>query len=143
MSTEENKTIVRRWTEEGGNQGNAAVFDELAAPNWIYHDPSFPNVRTLADYKRWATETRNAFPDSHTTIEDMIAEGDKVVLRWTLRGTNTGDIVTPMPLPATGRQVTISGITIVRIAGGKGVEVWQVGDTLGVLQQLGVIPSMG
>ena len=66
-----------------------------------------------------------------------------MVLRWTLRGTNTGDIVTPMPLPATGRQVTISGITIVRIAGGKGVEVWQVGDTLGVLQQLGVIPSMG
>ena len=143
MSTEDNKAIVRRWTEEGGNQGNLAVFDELSAPNWVYHDPSFPTVRTLADYKRWVTETRNAFPDNHITIEDMIAEGDKVVLRWTLRGTNTGEIVTPMPLPATGRQVTISGITIVRIAGGKGVEVWSQMDMLGIMQQIGVIPTMG
>jgi steroid delta-isomerase-like uncharacterized protein len=143
MSTEENKANVRRWTEEGWNQRNWAVFDELAASNWVYHDPSYPNVRTLEDYKRWATETRNAFPDNHVTIEDMIAEGDQVVVRHTFRGTNTGEIVTPMPLPATGKQVTASGITIVRVAGGKGVEVWSQTDTLGIMQQLGVIPSMG
>ena len=76
MSTEDNKAIVRRFIEEGWNQGNVALFDELTAPNWTYHDPSFPNVRSLEDYKRWTTETRSAFPDMYSTIEDMIAEGD-------------------------------------------------------------------
>ena len=107
MSTEDNKATVRRFTEEGMNQGNIAVFDELCAPNWVYHEPGSPDVRTLADYKRSITEARSAFPDFHTTIEDLIAEGDKVVMRSTWRGTNTGDFVTPMPLPATGKQVTV------------------------------------
>ncbi len=143
MSTEDNKAIVRRFIEEGWNQGNVALFDELTAPNWTYHDPSFPNVRTLEDYKRWTTETRSAFPDMYGTIEDMIAEGDQVVVRGTMRGTNTGDIVTPMHIPATGKQVTVSGMTIVRFAGGKGVEVWNLTDTLGIFQQLGLIPVPG
>lgn len=143
MSTEDNKATVRRFTEEGWNQGNVAVFDELNAPNWVYHDPGFPDVRTLEDYKSWVTETRGAFPDLHFTIEDLVAEGDQVVVRWTARGTNTGDIVTPMPLPATGRQVTITGISIVRFAGGKGVEVWDQSDSLGLFQQLGLIPAPG
>jgi predicted ester cyclase len=143
MSTEDNKANVRRFTEEGVNQGNVAVFDELCASNWVYHDPSFPNVRTLEDYKRFITETHSAFPDFHVTIEDVIAEGDQVVLRSTWRGTNTGDIVTPMPLYPTGKQVTVTGITIVRFAGGKGVEVWSQGDSLGLFQQLGLIPLPG
>lgn len=143
MSAENNKALVRRWTEEGVNQGKVAVFDELAAPNWVYHDPSFPHVRTVEDYKRFITETRSAFPDFHVTIEDWIAEGDQVVMRSTWRGTNTGDFVTPMSLPATGKQVTVTGITIVRFAGGKGVEVWSQGDTLGLFQQLGLIPAPG
>ena len=63
MSTEDNKATVRHWIEEGGNQGNVAVFDELSAPNWVYHDPNFPDPRTLADYKRSITEARSAFPD--------------------------------------------------------------------------------
>jgi steroid delta-isomerase-like uncharacterized protein len=143
MSTEDNKANVRRWIEEGWNQGNVAAFDELAASNWINHDPGFPNVRTLEDYKRWATENYNAFPDVHFTIDDLIAEGDQVVVRFTARGTNTGDIVTPMPLPATGKQVMVSGISIVRIAGGKAVESWNQADYLGFMQQLGVIPAPG
>ncbi len=143
MSTEDNKATVRRWMEEGWNQGNVAVFDELSAPNWIIHDPNLPQVRTLEDYKRWATETRNAFPDLHGTIDDLIAEGDQVVVRYTIRGTNTGDFVTPMSLPATGKQVSVTGIAIIRFAGGKGVEVRQVGDTLGMFQQLGLIPAPG
>jgi steroid delta-isomerase-like uncharacterized protein len=143
MSTEDNKAIVRRFIEEGWNQGHVALFDELTAPHWTYHDPSFPNVRTLEDYKRWTTETRSAFPDMSSTIEDMIAEGDRVVVRTTIRGTNTGDIVTPMHIPATGKQVTASGMTIVRFAGGKGVEVWNQTDTLGLFQQLGLIPVPG
>jgi len=143
MSTEENKATVRGFTEEGWNQGNIAVFDELCTPNWVYHDPFVPNVRTLAEYKPWATETRSVFPDLHFTIEDLVAEGDQVVVRYTLRGTNTGDIVTPMPLPATGKQVTVTAIAIVRFAGGKGVEVWNQGDSLGLFQQLGLIPVPG
>jgi steroid delta-isomerase-like uncharacterized protein len=143
MSTEDNKATVRRWIEEGGNQGNGAVFDELSAPNWVYHDPNFPDARTLADYTRSITEARSAFPDFHTTIEDLSAEGDKVVMRSTWRGTNTGDFATPMSLPATGKQVTVMEITIVRFAGGKTVEVWSVGDSLGLFQQLGLIPAPG
>ena len=143
MSTEENKALVRRTVEEGWNQGNVAVFDELLAPNFICHDPGVPDVRTREDYKRWATEIRNAFPDFHLTIDNLIAEGDQVVVRWTARGTNTGDIVTPMPIPATGKQVTVTGITIDRFAGGKLVEIWQQWDTMGFMQQLGVIPAPG
>lgn len=143
MSPEENKVTVRRAIEEGWNQGQVAVFDELNAPTFLYHDPGAPDVRTSDDYKRWITETLSAFPNLQITIEDVVAEGDQVAMRWTLRGTHTGDLVTPMPLPATGKQVTISGITIVRLAFGKGVEVWNQGDTLGFLQQLGVIPAPG
>ena len=143
MSTEDNKATVRRLTEEGWNQGNVAVFDELTAPNWVYHDPGFPDVRTLEDYKSWVTETRGAFPDLHFTIEDLVAEGDQVVVRWTARGTNTGDIVTPMPRPATGKQVTMTGIAIARLANDKFVEIWHQLDTLGLLQQLGLILPPG
>ena len=143
MSTEENKAIVRRAIEEGWNQGHVAVFDELNARNFIYHDPGAPDVRTTEDYKRFAIESRNAFPDLHFTIEDLIAEGEQVVMRWTFRGTHTGELVTPMPLPATGKQVTVPGITIVHLAGEKGVEAWSQEDTLGFLQQLGVVPTPG
>jgi len=144
MSTEDNKAAtVRRAIEEGWNQGNVAVFDELCAPNWVYHEPGSPDVRTLADYKRFATETRRDFPDLHLTIEDLVAEGDKVVMRGTFGGTNTGDIVAPMPIPATCKPITMTTISIVRFAGGKAVEVWTQGDSLGVLQQLGVVPMPG
>ena len=143
MSTEDNKATVRRSMEEGWNRGNVAVFDELNAPNWVYHDPGLPQVRTVEDYKRWVTETRNAFPDIHGTIDDLIAEGDQVVARYTIRGTNTGDFVTPMPLSATGKQVSVTAIAIIRFAGGKGVEVWNQADNLGLFQQLGLIPAPG
>jgi steroid delta-isomerase-like uncharacterized protein len=142
MSTEDNKANDRRALEEF-NQGNVAAFFELFAPNFINHDPGAPWVRTLEDYKQWAIELRNAFPDCHLTIDDLIAEGDQVVVRWTFSGTNTGDMVTPMPIPATGKQVTITGITIDRFAGGKLVETWQHGDTMGFMQQLGLAPAPG
>ena len=141
MSTEENKVTVRRAIEEGWNQGQVAVFDELNAPDFLYHDPGAPDVRTNDDYKRWVTERLSAFPNLHVTIEDLVADQDQVAMRWTLRGTHTGDLVTPIPLPATGKQITVPGITIVRMAFGKAVEVWSQGDTLGFLQRLGVIPA--
>src|SRR6266852_1771106 len=117
MSTEDNKANVHRAIEEGLNQGKVTVFDELCAPNFIFHDPARPDVRTREDFKRWVTEGRSAFPDLHLTIDDMIAKGDQVVVRWTWRGTNTGDIVTPtMHVPATGKQGTMMGISIIRFA---------------------------
>ncbi|HEX9134270.1 MAG TPA: ester cyclase [Ktedonobacteraceae bacterium] len=139
MSTEDNKTLVRRAIEEEWNQGNFAHVDEQTASNYIHHDPGNPNVRTLEEYKQWAIDSRNAFPDLHLTIEDMVAEGDQVATRWTFRGTNTGDMVTPMYIPATGKQVT--GITITRFAGGKLVEDWHQVDMMSFMQQLGLLPA--
>ncbi len=141
MSTEDNKATVRRGFEEGLNQGKVAVIDELCAPNFIFHDPDWPDVHTLEDYKRWVIETRSAFPDIHFTIEDMIAEGELVVARFTWRGTNTREIVSSaMRMPAIGKKVMATGISIVRFAGGKAVENWHLADTLGLFQQLGLIP---
>lgn len=141
MSTEDNKALVRRYVEEVLNQGNLAVFDELYAPNFIFHDPDFPQVRTREDDKRSFTKILSAYPDFHLTIDDLIAEGDQVVMRFTARGTNTGDIVAPRPHPATGRQFTVMGITIYRFANDKFVETWHLVDLLGMRQQLGLIPA--
>ncbi len=141
MFMEDIKAKVRRAFEEVLNQGNVAVLDELCAPNFLYHEPSRPDVRTLKDYKRYITEFRSIFPDLHVTIDDLIVEGDKVVVRFTWRGTNTGDIVTPtMRLPATGKHVTVTAISIGHYVEGKAVEMWMQGDDLGLYQQLGLIP---
>jgi predicted ester cyclase len=144
-STEENKAMARRFIEEGWNQGKLAVFDELCNPDYIYHDP-VSEVYTLEDYKQLVTEGRRVYSDFHLTIEDLISEGDKVVLRYTGSGINTGDFVTPampVPIPATGKQVTVSGMSITRIAEGKAIETWNQADNLGALQQLGLLPAPG
>jgi len=141
MFMEDIKAKVRRAFEEVLNQGEIAVLDELCAPNFLYHESSRPDVRTLEDYKRYINEFRSIFPDLHVTIEDMIVEGDKVVVRFTWHGTNTGEIVTPtMRLPATGKHVTVTVINIGRYVEGKAAEMWLQGDDLGLYQQLGLIP---
>ena len=139
MSVEENKAQTRRAIEEFWNQGKMELLDEFFAPNYVNHDPTHPDVSDLEGYKQWAITSRNAFPDLNVTIDDLIAEGDKVVTRWTLRGTHKGELG---KIPATGNQVTITGITISRIVDGKNVESWWSSDDLGFLQQLGVIPPM-
>ena len=140
MPTEDNKATVRGVFEEVWNQGKVAVLDELFAPNYIHHDPERPTICTLEDCKRYVTTTHSSFPDFHLTIEDLVAEGEQVVMRWTWRGTNTGDLVIPRHLPATGKPVTVTGITIFHFAGGKVVEDWHLADYLGMYQQLGLIP---
>src|SRR5258708_34515332 len=87
MSTEENKALVRRLIEEVWNQGNLAIFDELYAPDFIFHDPGLPQVRTREEDKQWIARILKAFSDFHITIDDLIAEGDQVVVRFTSRGT--------------------------------------------------------
>ncbi len=140
MSTEENKATTRRvFIEEFWNQGNLPVVDELCTPNFIYHTATGP-VHGPEGLKQFATMYRTAIPDLHITIEDMIAEEDKVVTRWTARGTQLGPL---MGIPPTGKQATVTGIVIGRFEGGKFVEGWLEFDALGMMQQLGVVPSMG
>ena len=131
MSTEENKALLRRLFEEVWNQGNLAPLHEVLAADFLYH----PDLRGLEAYKQAIRLYLTAFPDLHFTIEDMLAEGDRVVTRWTLRGTHQGPF---QDIPPTGKQVTLTGISIFRVANGKGVEVWTDADYLGILQQLGV-----
>jgi steroid delta-isomerase-like uncharacterized protein len=137
MSVEENKAIFRRIVEEGFNKGNLAIVDELVATNHVNHTD---NVHGPEEYKQFITMYRTAFPDLHMTIEDQIAEGNKVVNRWTSRGTHKGDL---MGIPPTGKQTTVMGMYVARIIGGKIVEEWGNFDALGMMQQLGVVPPPG
>ncbi|MFB0534286.1 MAG: ester cyclase [Anaerolineae bacterium] len=137
MSVEEDKAIFRRIVEEGFNKGNLAIVDELVATNHVNHTD---NVHGPEEYKQFITMYRTAFPDLHMTIEDQIAEGDKVVNRWTSRGTHKGDL---MGIPPTGKQTTVTGMYVARIIGGKIVEEWGNFDALGMMQQIGVVPPPG
>ena len=143
MSTEDNKAATRRGFEEGWNHGQVDVFDELCASTFSYHDPALPTGLNAQGYKQLVTAMRKAFPDLQVTIDDLIADQDQVAVRLTLRGTHMNDLVTAMHIPATGKQVTESVIALIRFTGGKAAEVWSQADTLGFLQQLGVIPAQG
>jgi len=139
--SETNKTVVRRLFEEVWNKGNLPVTDELFAPNYVHHDSSTPDVgRGPESEKKRATLYRTAFPDLRLTIEDIIAEGETVMARWSCRGTHKGDLSGIAP---TGKQFTISGISIARIANGKMAEGWVNWDALGLMQQLGVVAEFG
>lgn len=140
MSTEENKAIFRRIIEEVWNKGDLAAVDELVAPNHIYHFPGREDIKGPEGVKQFVTMARTAFPDIHITIDDMLAEGDKVACRCTWRGTHKGEIRGIAP---TGKQVTVTGIVISHCVGGKEVEGWESTDSLGMLQQMGVVPPMG
>ena len=141
MSAEENKAIARRIMNEAMNDGRLEVADELIASDWVDHDPANPpDFAGGPDaFKQLATMYRAAFPDMEMTIEDMVAEGDRVVTRWTARGTHEGEL---MGVPPSGKQVTVTGIGIDRIAGGKVAESWGSWDTLGLLTQVGAIPEL-
>jgi steroid delta-isomerase-like uncharacterized protein len=140
MSTDENKAIIRRLIEELINQGNLAAVDEVIGRDYVYHAPGIPELRGPEGFTQLITMYRTAFPDVQLVIEDQIAEGEKVVTRWTGRGTHRGEL---MGIPATGKQASFPGIVISRIANGNIVEEWEIFDTLGMLQQLGVVPAPG
>ncbi|MDP9368230.1 MAG: ester cyclase [Chloroflexota bacterium] len=140
MSLEENKAIVCRVWDEVVSRGTLGVADELIAPEFIYHAPGTPELHGPDGFAQLIAMYRAAFPDLQATVEDLIAEGDKVVSRYTVRGTHQGEL---MGIPRTGRRVTEAGIVISRLADGKLVEDWHSPDTLGLLQQLGAIPPLG
>ena len=137
--SEQNKAVVRRWVVEGFSTGNSAIADEIIDPGFTYHHPRFPPLPAGPEgYKQIVAMYRGAFPDMNITMEDMVAEGDKVVARWTAQGTNTGEI---MGMPPTNKAFTATGTNMFRINDGKVAEVWTNFDDLGMMQQLGMIPT--
>jgi steroid delta-isomerase-like uncharacterized protein len=136
--SEANKVVVRRIVEEVWNGKKHDRIDEFYAEDFVNVDPSSPGVKNLEQFKNWVAEMNAGFPDEQVTIEDLIAEGDKVVKQWSAKSTHTGDF---MGIPPTNKKTNMSGITIYRIVEGKVKEcVWSY-DTYGFMVQLGVIPS--
>ncbi len=139
MSGEQLKAIARREIEEVFNAGDLDVVDELYAAEYVGHDPALPEpVRGPAGVKEQVSGYRAAFPDLRLTAETMLAEGDRVVIRWTAVGTHEGELFGVAP---TGRQATVTGISLTRIVGGRIVEDWTSWDALGLMQQLGALPA--
>ena len=134
MSVEEIKAIVLRIQEESFNHGNYDALDV------VYHDHPPGSPSGPEGTKQFASMLRSAFPDLHITVDDIIAEGDKVVLRQTMRGTHQGELFGIAP---TGKHVEISGIDIAHVADGKLAALWSNFGQLGMMQQLGLIPVPG
>jgi steroid delta-isomerase-like uncharacterized protein len=136
MSAEENKALARRAWELAGD--NPDLIDEVYAPDVVWHEPD-QDIHGSEEAKQFIRTYNTAFPDLNVTVEDVIAEGDKVVTRVTIRGTHQGE--TEEFGPPTGRHIEVKGITISRIEGGKIVEDWDSYDNLSSLQQLGLVPE--
>ena len=138
--SEQNKTVVRRLFDELWNKGNLQVADEIIAPTYQHHDASTPDLgKGPESEKKRATLYRNAFPDLRLTVEGLVAEGETVVARWSCHGTHKGEL---NGIPPTGKQFTISGVTIAHFENGKMVEGWVNWDALGLMQQLGLVPEI-
>ncbi len=139
MSTEQNKAIVLCFFEEAFNRGNLAVIDELISPDVVYHAPD-GEMSSLDSVHQLVTWMRTTFHDFHVSPEEVIAEADRVVIRFTDSGTHQGE---GMGIPPTGKQVTWTGIDIFRLHEGKIVEGWGVSDGLHLMHQLGALPAIG
>jgi steroid delta-isomerase-like uncharacterized protein len=140
VSAEENKAAVRREVEELYNHtGNLDVADEIFSPDYVSYEPTSGETRGIEGARQFAATFREAFPDLQCTIDDMVAEGDKVVMRFRGSGTHQGE--TEAFGPATGKRMEMTGITIKRLSEGKIVEAWTNFDALGMMQQLGIVPE--
>jgi steroid delta-isomerase-like uncharacterized protein len=138
MSNELNKAQYRRFYEEFLSKGDTEVVDDVVDPNVVSHSP-FPDQKPGAEgLKEAILQFREAFPDLYTKAEDILTDGDKVVGRFTVTGTQKGEF---MGMPASGKKITYEEIAIVRFKNGKIVEHWAVADTLAMMQQLGMIPA--
>jgi steroid delta-isomerase-like uncharacterized protein len=137
MSSEANRAVVARFYETALNAGDVTVVDELATPDYEEHDP-IPGQGTGRDGLRDRVQMLVDAFGQRFTVEDTIAEGDRVVVRWTGSGTHVGAF---MGIPPTGKSFTIAGIDIYRMADGKMAEHWHVVDQLALLGQLGLLPE--
>jgi steroid delta-isomerase-like uncharacterized protein len=135
-----NKELSRRFTELFST-GDEALAHEVLSPDVVFHGTAGDGeLRGIDELKAFVARYRRVFPDARSTVEDQIAEGDKVVTRWRARGTHRGEFGS---VGATGKQFEMDGVTIERIAGGKIAEVWVARDELGLLGKLGLLPDQG
>lgn len=142
MSAEENKTIARRVREEFVSTGNMDVADELLAADFVYYGPGMlPEVRGREAFTQTIAAFRAAFPDLTERIDEQFTDGDRVISRFTTRGTFTGEL---MGIAPTGKAfTTTNGMDICRIEDGRVVEVWAMFDALAMFQQIGALPAPG
>jgi steroid delta-isomerase-like uncharacterized protein len=140
MKTEENKATVLRWFEEVWNQGREATIDEMHLADGVSYGLGGANteVRGPEQFKVFFRNLRGAFPDTHITFLDAIAEGDKVLVRFEVQATHSGE---GLPFPPTGRPVKFSGMTLMELVDGKLAKAWNSWDQLGMMMQLGVLPA--
>jgi steroid delta-isomerase-like uncharacterized protein len=137
MSIESNKAVVRRYYDEVLNNGNLGALQEIAAADYDEHDP-LPGQSNGRDGLRQRVEMLRGALQPHFTLVDLIAEDDKVVVRWTNRGAMVGPF---LGMPPNGKPYAIAGIDIHLLRDGKMAEHWHVVDQLAMLQQLGMLPS--
>ena len=131
----ENKTLVQRWFSEVWNEGRADAIDEMLADDAVVHGLG-ADLHGSAEFKHFHSAYRNAYPDVTIDVDDLVAEGDMVAVRWSAIGTHRGD---GLGFPATGRRAQFTGMVFVRIKDGRLVEGWNNFDQLGMLQQLGIV----
>jgi steroid delta-isomerase-like uncharacterized protein len=136
--SEGNKALVRRLIDEIWNKGNLALLDEIVDANYVRQDPSWPEeIRGPEGFKQYVKAMRDSFWGGRFEVHDMLAEADQVAVRWTFSGTHIAEF---MGIPATWRQVALTGISIVRIQDGKLAQGWDGYDALSLMHQLGVAP---
>ena len=136
--SESNKALVRRIADEVITKGNFGVLDETLGPDYVYREPTIGEKRGKNGLRELITMYRTAFPDLKMTIEEQAAEGDKVFTRWTATGTHRGEL---MGFPPTGKIARVQGMIVTRIVNGKVVEDKEVYDALGMLRQIGALPT--
>ena len=136
MSTEANKTVVQNFEEQVWNQRNPGKLGEFFSTNHVFHGPGI--TIDFQGHQKMVANFQSAFPDGVNSSDDMVAEGDKVVQRWTFRGTHREPF---QGMPATGKKVVLTGLALWRFQDGKIVESWHEMDTMGLLQQLGALPA--
>ncbi len=138
MSPTELKAFIAEYTDAVWNEGDVEAMDRYYAPDYAHHGASRPDVRTLAGYKLWAYDLLGALSEFRVSVDDLIAEEGKAVKRWTASGVHGGALA---GIPATGRRVAFSGVSVYRMAGDRIAESWYLYDLLGLLQQVGAIPA--
>jgi steroid delta-isomerase-like uncharacterized protein len=139
--SDDNKTIVRQLYEEVWNKRRLELVDEIISPSHALHDANlFDSAIGPEAYKRQVTRFITAFPDLRFSVEDVFGEKEKLAVAWTISGTHKGEF---MGIPASGKRVSVDGITLNHIVNGKIMDSYISWDALGLMQQLGVVPALG
>ena len=138
MSTETNKAILARMVEQVWNEGRIDLVEEFFTEDYVQHITGQPTTTGTEAVRAAIVMSRNSYPDFRLSIDDFVAEGDRVAARWSWSGTHEGDF---SGIPPTGKKVSQSGTTFYRLEKGRIAEVWFLGDMMGLMQQLGVVPT--